>query len=175
MRIQLSKDLTRLTAGVDPWFFPNPPFDPVDLAENMIKFVAQNNAYGVAYPQLDLPGNFSVFAMQGMKINYVVFNPRIVDVSQELVTLDEACLSFSGLIVPIERPRRIKARFQGPDGDTYTQVFEDLDARVFQHELEHLTGKLFWSSISKLKFDMAVRKAKKSGFDFSKLSYKGNF
>jgi len=173
MEIKLSKDLSRLTKKADPWDFANPPLDVVDLAESMVKFVLDRKALGVAYNQLDLPGNYAVFAMRGSPENFVCFNPKIVQPSEEIIELDEGCLSFPGMVASVKRPRFCRVRFSGPDGQVYTKTFTDMSARTFQHEMEHLTGIPFWSTISKLKFDMARKAAKKRGFDYSHILYKG--
>lgn len=173
MELKLSKDKSRLLEKPKEWDFGNPPLkDTEELSKAMVKFVYDNNAYGVAYPQLDLPGNYRVFAMRGFsKEDFVCFNPRIVNFSDELVQANEGCLSYPGLILSIKRPKGCRVRFEGPDGQTYTKQFEGMNARTFMHETDHCNGRVFWYNVSKLKFDIAVKKAKKNGFDYSGLLY----
>jgi peptide deformylase len=47
---------------------------------------------------------------------------------------------MTGLLIKVKRPRDIKVRFNGPDGEIYTKTFTGMSARVFQHELDHLDG-----------------------------------
>jgi peptide deformylase len=173
MKIELSKDKSKLYKPTEPWDFNNPPLDIVDLAESMVQYVIEHHALGLAYNQCDLPGSYSVFVMRGSPENFCCINPKIITPSEELIELDEGCLSFNNLIMPIKRPRHVRVRFSGPDGQVYTKQFANLTARTFQHEMDHLNGKLFWHNTSKLKFDRAIKKAYKSGFDYSKLTYKG--
>lgn len=173
MKLVYSKDRLRLLSKSSKWDFDNPPCDIVELAESMVAFLQEHNGLGIAYNQLDLPGNYAVFAMKGEPENFFVINPRIVQPSEEKIELEEGCLSFPGLIITISRPRHIKVRFSAPDGETYTKTFANLSARIFQHEFSHLEGKPFWDGISKAKFDIAVRKAKKRGMNYSNLTFKG--
>jgi peptide deformylase len=93
---------------------------------------------------------------------YACFNPRIVMLSIERTSMKEGCLSFPGLVLDIERPTVCKVRYTQPNGQTVTKEFTGMTARVVQHEVDHLRGRLFTSYVSKLKLDMAVRKAKKT-------------
>ena len=77
------------------------------------------------------------------------------------------------MILPVERPRHCRVRFAAPNGEVFTKMFSNMSARVWQHEYAHIQGRPFWDGISKLKFDIGVRKAKKKGFNYTGLSYKG--
>lgn len=161
-------DLTslKLITGKDPilmkpaekFDFSNPPYDPWDLAEALVKIMLDNNGMGLSACQVGLP--YSVFAMVG-EPNHVMFNPKIVDVSEEKVTLEEGCLSFPGVLAPLARPRHIKIRFTGPDGQTTTKKFTGMSARVVQHEMDHLNGVLFFNHLPRFKREQIFKKAAK--------------
>jgi peptide deformylase len=138
--------------------FNSPPCDPWDLAEAMVKIMIDNNGMGLSACQVGLP--YAVFAMIGQP-NHVMFNPRLVDVSNETITLDEGCLSFPGVVAPIARARHIKIRFTGPDGQTTTKKFTGMSARVVQHEMDHLNGILFFNHLPRLKREQIFKKAAK--------------
>ena len=163
----------KLLVPGQPWPFENPPYDVIDLAVSMVEFMQNEKGLGLAYNQLALEGNFNIFCMRGEPENYFLINPRLVYQSEEKIELDESCLSYPGLIFPITRPRHVKVRFQGADQKTYTKTFVDLTARVVQHEMDHLAGRPFWNSLSKLQFDRYVKKAYKKGRSFPDISYKG--
>lgn len=96
----------------------------------------------------------------------VCFNPRIVDVSPEEVYHEEGCLTFPGLFIKIKRPVHIKVRFQYPNGETVTEKFTGITARIFQHELDHLDGILFQMRANKIHLEQAenkLRRLKKYG------------
>jgi peptide deformylase len=154
-----------------PWDFSNPPMDIVDFSQSLVDFMLEKNGIGLAANQVGYP--YSIFAMRGSPENFVVINPKIVQPSEEMIELEESCLTFPNLILTIKRHRHIRVRFSAPDGQVYTKTFADMTARVFQHECCHLAGLPFWHSVSRTKFKMAVAKAKKKGYDHSKVTLSG--
>jgi peptide deformylase len=138
--------------------FDNPTVDPEELAERLVATMRNSDGIGLAANQVGL--NFRVFAMEGDPA-FVCFNPRIVLPGDELVTLEEACLSFKGLEVKVKRPKVIKVRFQGPDGETYTKTFTGMTSRIFQHELDHLDGITMLNRANSFHRDSALKKWKK--------------
>ena len=116
----------------------------------------EKNGLGLSAPQVGIP--FSMFVMRGP---IACFNPTIVTVSNELIELEEGCLSYEKLVLKINRARHIRVRYQDVKGNTQTNTYANLSARVFQHEYDHLNGIVFTEKVSKLKLDMATRKAKK--------------
>ena len=90
----------------------------------------------------------------------VCFNPRLIDTSEEEISLDEVCMTFPGLTLPIKRPKKIKVRYTEPNSNTITNVFEGFTARYFLHELDHLDGILYTNNANKFHLDRALRKQK---------------
>lgn len=122
--------------------FAKPPIDPFKLAYDLVANLKHYKGLGIAANQLGLP--YRAFAMETSP-NLVCFNPKIVDDTSEQVILEEGCLSYPNLFVRIKRTRSVRVRFTMPNGQTTTQIFSDLTARVFQHELDHLEGIIFYS------------------------------
>ncbi len=147
-----------LRKQADPFDFENPQFDPEELATQLVEFMRDKDGIGLAANQVGIP--LRVFAMEGEPA-FVCFNPRIVMDGEELVTLEEACLTFPGLSVKVKRPKVIKVRFQGPDGEVYTKTFTGMTARIFQHELDHLDGRVFYERANRFHRDSAFKKWKK--------------
>lgn len=133
-----------------------PAFEPIQFAQDLIKCLYDNSGLGLAANQVGV--QYQIFAMRGLPENYVVFNPRIVDESKETITLEEGCLTYPGLYVKVKRPRHIRARFQTPNGETKTETFTGMSARVFQHELDHLKGVIFYNKANRFHRDQAMRK-----------------
>jgi len=144
--------------------FDNAPYDPGELAQSLVQKMYGLNALGLSANQVGLP--YKVFAMMGNP-NFVCFNPKIVQPSEETILMDEACVSFPGLTMKINRPRHIRCRFQGPDGETYTHTFSGMTARVFQHEMMHMEGKPFFNDVTKPKLNLALSKAKNIGYSYN--------
>lgn len=139
--------------------FSNPPFDPVEFSQELVKTMYEKNGLGIAANQVGVP--YRIFAMRGSPENFVVFNPKIVWESDKQVILEEGCLSYPGLIVKIKRPEFIRVRFNTPNGDTLTKQFIGMSSRIFQHEYDHLIGKRFYDRANKFHKDQAMRKWKK--------------
>lgn len=148
-----------LRTELQPFDFANPPIDTAQLSMDLAKFMMDNNGIGLAANQVGLP--YRVFVMRGTPI-LACFNPRIVDYSQEEIYLEEGCLTYPGLYVKIKRPKKIKCRYTMPNGETITQVFDGMTARVFQHELDHLNGIDFLSRATLYHREQAKKKLKNS-------------
>jgi peptide deformylase len=141
--------------------FLNPPFDPIEFSQNLVKFMYENNGIGLAANQVGI--GYRIFAMRAAPENFVCFNPRIVMPGTDQIVLEEGCLTFPGLLVKIKRSQHIKVRFQIPNGDTLTKQFTGLSARIFQHELDHLDGIIYYQKANKFHREQAMKRWKQNG------------
>lgn len=139
--------------------FQNPPFEPIEFAQELTKFMYDKNGLGVAANQVGVP--YRVFAMRGLPENFVCYNPKVIVFSKEQVILEEGCLSYPGLLVKVKRPATVKVRFNTPNGDVLTKTFIGLSARIFQHEIDHLDGIKFFDRANRFHRDQAFKKWKK--------------
>jgi peptide deformylase len=89
------------------------------------------------------------------------FNPRIIEMSKEQVSIDEGCLSYPGIWLKIKRPYAIKVEFENEKGEKQEREFIDLPSRVFQHEYDHMEGTDFTRLASPLKLERAIKKLNK--------------
>ena len=147
-----------ITTECEEFDFKDPPFDPVQFSQNLVKFMYDNNGLGIAANQVGTP--YRIFAMRGAPENFVCFNPKIVQYSEQTVVLEEGCLTYPGLLVKIKRSEFIRVRFQTPNGETLTKQFIGMSARVFQHEMDHLDGIVFYNRANKFHREQALRKWK---------------
>jgi peptide deformylase len=147
-----------ITTECEEFDFKDPPFDPVQFSQNLVKFMYDNNGLGIAANQVGTP--YRIFAMRGAPENFVCFNPKIVQYSEQNVVLEEGCLTYPGLLVKIKRSEFIRVRFQTPNGETLTKQFIGMSARVFQHEMDHLDGIVFYNRANKFHREQALRKWK---------------
>lgn len=138
--------------------FANPPVDPIELAKDLLKHMKHYKGIGLSANQLGLP--YRVFAMEGDP-GFVCFNPTITATGEEIVTLDEGCLTFPGLFLKVKRPQTIRVRFQDPYGTVCIKKFSGMTARVFQHEYEHMEGEFYINNVSRLAFERARDKQRK--------------
>jgi peptide deformylase len=111
------------------------------LADRMSQLMKEANGVGLAATQVGVLRRLFVFAPEEDEVAVLV-NPQLVDAGEETDVDDEGCLSLQGVTVPVERPTRV--RIEGHD-ELGKEVGYDLDgmaARIAQHELDHLHGKL---------------------------------
>jgi peptide deformylase len=88
-------------------------------------------------------------------------NPKIVAYSEERKLFAEGCLTFPNLFLNLKRPETIVVEYYDMEGEKQTKKFTGLTSRVFQHEYDHMQGKNFTMYASKVKLEMAEKKARK--------------
>ena len=154
----LGKDHPILKEEMPAFDFDNPIVDPVLLYNDLAETMRENNGMGLSANQIGV--RTRAFVMRAEEI-IGVFNPRVVDISSETVTLEEGCLSYPNFFVKIKRPKSIKVRFTTPDGETSTKTFTGMTARVFLHELDHLDGIAHTSRANRYHLEQAKKLFKK--------------
>ena len=90
----------------------------------------------------------------------MLINPEIVD-RQGSQTGEEGCLSIPTFREPVTRAKKVTIRAHNAKGEVFEMTGEDLLARAFLHETDHLNGTLYISHISPLKRDLIRRKIRK--------------
>jgi peptide deformylase len=136
------------------------------LYRDLVDTMYAHNGVGIAAIQIGEPVQMflieAAVAGGGEADDPVAFiNPEIVWTSDEVERADEGCLSFPGIYVPVERPARARVRAMNLDGEIFELEGEGLLARAFQHEHDHLTGKLLVDFVGPLKKQMIRRKLKR--------------
>jgi peptide deformylase len=124
-----------------------------DVAEAMLDAMEREEGVGLAAPQVGLdmrilvalamsePGDVDAEAV-------VIVNPEITERSRDTWVFEEGCLSIPGIRGDVTRPNQIRVRFQALDGTQHTLDAEGMFARILQHEIDHLDGKLFIDYLS---------------------------
>lgn len=138
--------------------FNNPVVDPIQLYTDLGETMIENEGLGLSANQIGV--RTRAFVIRAEEV-IGVFNPKIVSVSDEMVYLEEGCLSYNNMFVKIKRPRTIRVRFTHPDGKTETRTFDGLTSRAFQHELDHLNGVLFTKRANTFHLQQAKKLIKK--------------
>jgi peptide deformylase len=112
------------------------------LVERMGRLMQDANGVGLAANQAGVLRRVFVFRRGEEEEPTAAINPRIVQSADELETDDEGCLSLQGVLIPVERPATVVLEAQDLSGAPLRLELEGLDARVVQHELDHLDGVL---------------------------------
>ena len=95
------------------------------------------------------------------KANYILFNPIITKYSEETVVMEEGCLSLPDQYANVERPKEIILEYIDENEKKIKRQIDGYEARILQHEIDHLSGKLFVDYLSSLKRNMLIKKVKK--------------
>jgi peptide deformylase len=144
------------------WDFANPEFDLVEFVDSLAKVMLKNNGIGISASQVGTPYKIFLVAGAGGPGTVKAFiNSRIVDASAEKVKLEEGCLTYPGISVKVRRPRTIKLRYQEPNGETKTEKFTGMTARIIQHEMDHGLGITMFDAASILDREKAQKQWKK--------------
>jgi peptide deformylase len=116
--------------------------DLARLAGKMARLMHDARGVGLAATQVGVLQRLFVFHKEGDEDSTVVVNPEIVERSSQTEMLDEGCLSLQGVLVPVERSCGVTLSAQDLTGAPVQLQLTEMDARVVQHELDHLDGVL---------------------------------
>ena len=121
----------------------------------MINLMHDHHGLGLAAPQVG--SSYRMFVMSHSQLGDIgVYNPDIVRYSDANAMWQEGCLSFPLLFLNIKRPEEITAQFTKSDGQSKIELtMSGRDARIFQHEYDHLQGSMFLDKVSLLKINRA--------------------
>jgi peptide deformylase len=134
-----------------------------ELAEDMFASMYAAQGVGLAAPQIGLALRMAVVDVTGGKnpeAKIVLANPEIIHAEGEKRE-EEGCLSIPGFRGYVIRPQFVTIKAQNAKGEAFEIRGEDLLARAFCHEIDHLNGILFIQHLSMLKRDLIKRKIKK--------------
>jgi peptide deformylase len=118
---------------------------------------------GLAAPQIGIGKRLAVIDIasgEDPTQKIVLINPEII-AKEGSQTSEEGCLSLPTFREPVARPRKVTVRALNAKGQSFEMSGEDLLARAFLHETDHLNGTLYISHISALKRDLIRRKIRK--------------
>ena len=134
-----------------------------ELAEDMFASMYAAQGVGLAAPQIGKSLRFAVVDVTGGKnpeAKIVLANPEVTHAEGE-VREEEGCLSIPGFRGYVVRPQFVTVKAQNVKGEPFEIRGENLLARAFCHEIDHLNGILFLQHLGMLKRDLIKRKIKK--------------
>ena len=137
----------------------------VSLSRDLIDTMYDADGVGLAAPQLGVNKRIFVMDCSGEdddKDCRIFINPEIEHESEDMSSYKEGCLSIPGISEEISRPKIIKVLYQDLNGDLQRRSYDGLWSTCFQHELDHLNGKLFIDHRRPMKKILVKNKMKKS-------------
>lgn len=136
--------------------------DRTELTDDLVETMRSLNGIGLSANQVGIMER--VFVMYSdVKENKIMacFDPQIIEYADEEIIMDEGCLSYPGLWLKVKRPVWIKATWEDQHGTKDEYQLAGLEARIFQHEYDHMEGTDFTKRVSKLRRNMAEKRLAK--------------
>lgn len=133
------------------------------LVDDMFESMYAAHGVGLAAPQIGISKRIAVVDItfkEDENAKLVLVNPEVIH-TEGKQTQNEGCLSLPEFREPVTRARKVTVRAQDLHGKFFETTGEDLLARAFQHETDHLNGRLYIHHISGLKRDLIKRKVRK--------------
>ena len=134
-------------------------YDDKDKFESdMIKLMLDERGMGLAANQIGITKRFFAIghdSFDTFQKHAIIWNPQVINSSEEKVIDVEGCLSFKNVFVKVERPKIIEVQYETTQGKTRFAKLDGMESKCFQHELDHLDGITFNKRVSKLRWQMA--------------------
>ena len=126
--------------------------------QDMIKLMLDERGMGLAANQIGITKRFFAIghdSFDTFQKHAIIWNPQVINSSEEKVIDVEGCLSFKDVFVKVERPKVIEVQYETTQGKTRFAKLNGMESKCFQHELDHLDGITFNKRVSKLRWQMA--------------------
>ena len=132
--------------------------DKEKFESDMIKLMLDERGMGLAANQIGITKRFFAIghdSFDTFQKHAIIWNPQVINSSEEKVIDVEGCLSFKNVFVKVERPKVIEVQYETTQGKTRFAKLNGMESKCFQHELDHLDGITFNKRVSKLRWQMA--------------------
>ncbi len=139
--------------------------EDIFIAKEMMKIMNNAPGVGLAANQIGVLKKIITINIQdeenNLKNQYILFNPRIISYSKNTNIMEEGCLSIPEQFAEIERSEEIIIEYIDEKKKILKKRVAGIESRVLQHEIDHLSGKLFIDYLSSLKRNIMIKKVKK--------------
>ena len=134
--------------------------DLSEIVRSMAELMYVSQGIGLAATQVGLGISLLVMDVEDGLVSMV--NPVILERSHKKSGMEEGCLSLPGITVNVSRPETVKVRAQDVRGKFFMKTYEGLEAKVVQHEMDHLRGRLLIDYLDPVRRFLSVRKLSSS-------------
>jgi len=121
-----------------------------NIASDMIETMLEYRGVGLSANQIGLNKNLAALYLEDKSKIILVANIKITRYNKESDILNEGCLSCPGVTIAVKRSLGVEIEAQRLNGDKINLTLEGFDARILQHEYDHLNGKLIINNLIKL-------------------------
>ena len=134
-------------------------YDDIEkFEEDVIKLMLDERGMGLAANQIGITKRFFAIGHESFDTfqkHAIIWNPHVINLSEEKAIDVEGCLSFKDIFVKVERPKVIEVQYETTQGKTRIEKLDGMESKCFQHELDHLDGITFNKRVSKIRWQMA--------------------
>lgn len=156
--------LRKVTEEINPAEYP----DFKTLVDNMFETLKKSEGVGLAAPQIGLAIRLFIIDLDVVSDDeeyaqykgylHTFINPEIVEFGDETSSYEEGCLSIPGIHESVKRPTKVHVKYTDENLEQQDRWLEGFEARVFQHEYDHLEGKMFVDRLSPLRKQLVKSK-----------------
>lgn len=143
------------------------------LVDGMVETMFKAEGLGLAATQVGRP--LKIFVMNVEDDFHIFLNPKLLETGETEETLEEGCLSVPGVNAEITRPDRVVVEGTDLDGNQFKLTREGTEARVIQHEMDHLRGVLFFDKLSEARRSLLLSEYEKKKSEEKRESTKKAF
>lgn len=132
-----------------------------EILSNMVETMFATDGVGLAAPQVGFSLRMficNVGIEEGEILIKKIINPVITPLTEDVVAIEEGCLSVPGIYKKVDRIAKIKIQYQNEKGEDVEEIVEDFPAIVMQHEFDHLEATLFVDRVSPMAKKMIAKK-----------------
>ena len=126
--------------------------------EEYVQLMINEKGMGLAANQVGITKRFFAIGHETFDTfqkHAIIWNPKVINFSEEKVIDVEGCLSFKGVWLKVERPKTVEVQYETTQGKTEFANLNGMESKCCQHELDHLDGITFNKRVSKLRWQMA--------------------
>ena len=150
------------------------------LIADMFETMYHTEGVGLAAPQINKSIRLFVIDAEPFVENYpaakgfnkVFINPELVEVSEETWTFREGCLSLPDMNEDVVRPAKVTVNYLDENFEEHEEELDGICARVFQHEFDHLEGKVYVDRVAPMRKMMLKNKLRNISEGFVPVDYK---
>ena len=139
--------------------------EDIEISKNMTDIMLKAPGVGLAANQIGILKQIITINIVNKENEtnntYALFNPIITSYSEKKIIMEEGCLSLPEQYAEVERSEEIVVKYLNEKNEKIQEKKNGFEARVLQHEIDHLNGKLFVDYISSLKRNKLIKRVKK--------------
>ena len=136
-------------------------YNDIEKFENdYVKLMIEERGMGLAANQIGITKRFFAIghdSFDTFQKHAIIWNPKVLNFSEEKAIDIEGCLSFKDIWLKVERPKTVEVQYETTQGKTRFAKLDGMESKCFQHECDHLDGITFNKRVSKLRWDMASK------------------